>query len=91
MCDMSFHQNITAFKEEILLVYVLSIYVTELLTSADYFFCFLAPLFLLTYMIALFEGHFLVKSPGYYYPLISVEKSYNYNFSFVETKLKDLN
>ena len=78
---MSFHQNITAFKEEILLVYVLSIYVTELLTSADYFF----------YMIALFEGHFLVKSPGYYYPLISVEKSYNNNFSFVETKLKDLN
>ena len=78
---MSFHQNITAFKEEILLVYVLSIYVTELLTSADYFF----------YMIALFEGHFLVKSPGYYYPLISVEKSYNNNFSFVETKLKDFN
>ena len=59
---------------------VLSIYVTELLTSADYFF----------YMIAWFEGHFLVKSPGYYYPLISVEKSYNNNFSFVETKLKDL-
>ena len=53
-------------------------------TAADYFF-------LLTYMIALFEGHFLVKSPGYYYPLISVEKSYNNNFSFVETKLKDLN
>ena len=78
---MSFHQNITAFKEEILLVYVLSIYVTELLTSADYFF----------YMIAWFEGHFLVKSPGYYYPLISVEKSYNNNFSFVGTKLKDLN
>ena len=81
---MSFHQNITAFKEEILLVYVLSIYVTELLSSADYFF-------LLTYMIALFEGHFLVKSHGYYNPLISVEKSYNNNFSFVETKLKDLN
>ena len=53
-------------------------------TAADYFF-------LLTYMIALFEGHFLVKSHGYYNPLISVEKSYNNNFSFVETKLKDLN
>ena len=53
-------------------------------TAADYFF-------LLTYMIALFEGHFLVKSHGYYNPLISVEKSYNNNFSFVETKLKYLN
>ena len=81
---MSFHQNITAFKEEILLVYVLSIYVTELLSSADYFF-------LLTYIIALIEGNVLVKTPGYYNPLISVEKSYNNNFSFVETKLKDLN